>query len=172
MNFKKFTMIAFALCVTLAASVAAYAQGNGNGVVAPKPGTLTVAPDIEVKIEMFEDQACTKVIPNGANLSFSGGAPAAYVHFTMRNKVNGVKAENFTYKRVIERDGVKVVDPPAEKITLNGGETKTFPVERVYFSGTSNTVEARILADIGNFVKELSETNNSAKYTVKASVVH
>lgn len=170
MNMKKLTMIAFALCVTLLASAGAYAQGTAT--ISAKPGTLTVAPDIEVKIEMFEDAACTKVIPNGANLSFSGGAPAAYVRFTMRNKVNGVKAENFTYKRVIERDGVKVVDPPAEKITLNGGETKVFAVERVYFSGTSNTVEARMLADIGNFVKELDETNNSAKYTVKASVVH
>jgi len=170
MNFKKFAMIAFALCVTSLASVAALAQGTAT--VSPRPGTLTVAPDIEVKIEMFEDQACTKPIANGANLSYSGGAPAAYVRFTMRNKVSNVKAENFTYKRVIERNGVKVFDPPAEKITLNGGETKTFPVQQVYFSGTSNTVEARILADIGNLVQELNETNNLAKYTVKASVVH
>jgi hypothetical protein len=169
MNFKKFAMIAFALCVTLLASSATYAQGNGT--ISAKPLTLTAAPDIEVKIEMFEDKACTKPIANGANLSYSGGAPAAFVRFTMRNKV-GIKAENFTYKRVIERDGVKVFDPAAEKISLNGNEVKTFPVEMVYFSGTSNTVEARILADIGNFVKELNETNNSAKYTVKASVVH
>src|ERR1044071_4182817 len=68
MNVKKLTMIAFALCVTLLASAAAYAQGTAT--ISAKPGTLIVAPDIEVKIEMFEDQACTKVIPNGANLSY------------------------------------------------------------------------------------------------------
>jgi hypothetical protein len=168
MNFKKITMLAFALCVTLMASTAAFAQG---AQISAKPGSLTIAPDIEVKIEMFEDQACTKSIANGASLSYGGGAPAAFVRFTLRNNV-GVKTDSFTFKRVIERNGVKVFDPAASQMALNANEVKVFPAERVYFSGTSNTVEARILADIGNFIKETSETNNSAKYTVKASVVH
>ena len=93
------------------------------------------------------------------------------MRFTLREKA-GVIASNFTYKRVIERNGVKVFDPPAEKMTLTAKQVKVVPIEKVYFSGTSNTVEARILADIGNFVPELNETNNLAKYTVKASVVH
>ena len=167
MNFKKM-MLAMAAGMMLMTSAA---MAQDRATISPKPGTLTVAPDIEVKIEMFEDKACTKPIANGANLSYSGGAPAAFVRFTLRNNVN-VKTESFTYKRVIERDGVKVFDPAAEKMSLGGKETKVFPVEQVYFSGTSNTVEARILADIGNLVKETNEANNSAKYTVKASVVH
>ena len=169
MNFKKITMLAFTLCVTLMASTAAFAQRTGQ--ITANPGTLTVAQDVEVKIEMFEDKNCTKPIPNGANLSYSGGAPAAFVRFTLRNNV-GVKTDSFTFKRVIERDGVKVFDPAASQLSLNAHEVKVFPAEMVYFSGTSNTVEARILADIGNFIKETNETNNSAKYTVKASVVH
>ncbi len=168
MNMKKFSMTAFALFVTMLASSAAFAQG---GTISTKPVSLTLAPDIEVQIEMFEDQLGQKPIPNGANLSYSGGAPAAYVRFTLREKA-GVVASNFTYKRVIERNGVKVFDPPAEKMTLTAKQVKVFPIEKVYFSGTSNTVEARILADIGNFVPETNETNNLAKYTVKASVVH
>ena len=169
MNFKKISMLAFALCVTLLASTAAFAQSAGQ--ISANPGTLTVAPDIEVKIEMFEDKACTKPIANGASLSYSGGAPAAFVRFTLRNNV-GVKTDSFTFKRVIERNGVKVFDPAASQLALNANEVKVFPAEMVYFSGTSNTVEARILADIGNFIKEKNESNNIAKYTVKASVVH
>ena len=169
MNFKKMTLLAFTFCVTLLASTAAFAQRTGP--ISANPGVLTVAQDIEAKVEMFEDSACTKPIPNGANLVFSGGAPAAYVRFTLKNNVN-VKTDNFTFKRVIERDGVKVFDPAASQLSLNAHEVKVFPAERVYFSGTSNTVEGRILADIGNFIKETNEGNNSAKYTVKASVVH
>jgi hypothetical protein len=114
MNFKQMTMLAFTLCVTLLASTAALAQRTGQ--ISANPGTLTVAQDIAVKIEMFEDSACTKPIPNGASLSFSGGAPAAYVRFTLKNNL-GVKTDNFTFKRVIERDGVKVFDPAASQIT-------------------------------------------------------
>src|SRR5262245_35255772 len=167
MNFKKFSMIAFALVATSIATSAAFAQTAGTPQITP----LRVAPDISVKIEMFEDQGGTKPIPNGANLSYSGGAPAAYVRFTLSNS-NATHTGNFTYKRVIYRNGVKVVDPPAATISLAKGEVKVFPMEQVYFSGTSNTVEAKILADIGNLVKETIETNNSATYTVKASVVH
>jgi hypothetical protein len=53
-----------------------------------------------------------------------------------------------------QTNGTKVFDPAAERPTLNANEVKVFPVEKIYFSGTSNTVEARRLADIGNFVKE------------------
>src|ERR1043165_1419327 len=99
MNFKKLIMMAFALCVTLLASTAAFAQAQRTGpIVSPKP-PLTVAQDIEVKIEMCEDQSCTKPMPNGANLSYSGGAPAAYIRFTLRNNF-AVKTDTFTYKRV------------------------------------------------------------------------
>src|SRR5262245_23451770 len=168
MNFKKFSMIAFAMIATSFATSAAFAQSGETAQITP---ILKVAPDISVKIEMFEDAGATKPIPNGANLSYGGGAPAAFVRFTMSNS-NLTQTGNFTFKRVIYRNGVKVVDPPAASITLAKGEVKVFPMEKVYFSGTSNTVEAKILADIGNFVKETVETNNSANYTVKASVVH
>ena len=170
MNFKKFSMIAFALVATSIATSAAFAQAGGTPVT-PVPVPRLAPPDISVKIEMFEDAAGQKPIPNGANLSYTGGAPAAFVRFTLSNS-NSQNTGNFTYKRVIYRNGVKVIDPPAATISLAKGEVKVFPMEQVYFSGTSNTVEAKILADIGNLVKETIETNNSATYTVKASVVH
>src|SRR5215813_13021038 len=170
MNFKKFSMIAFALVATSIATSAAFAQTGGTQI-SPMPLPRLAPPDISVKIEMFEDQGCTKPMPNGSDLSYTGGAPAAFVRFTLSNS-NSQNTGNFTYKRVIYRNGAKVVDPPAATITLAKGEVKVFPVEKVYFNGTSNTVEAKILADIGNLVKETNEMNNSATYTVKASVVH
>jgi len=170
MNFKKFSMIAFALVATSIATSAAFAQVSGPPV-SPIPNPRLAPPDISVKIEMFEDAAGTKPIPNGSNLSYSGGAPAAFVRFTLSNS-NSVATGNFTYKRVIYRNGVKVFDPPAATISLAKNGVMVFPMEKVYFNGNSNTVEAKILADIGNLVKETNETNNSATYTVSASVVH
>src|SRR5215510_9360608 len=116
MNFKKFFMIAFALAATSIATSAAFAQTGGTQI-SPMPLPRLAPPDISVKIEMFEDQGCTKPMPNGSDLSYTGGAPAAFVRFTLSNS-NSQNTGNFTYKRVIYRNGVKVVDPPAATISL------------------------------------------------------
>lgn len=157
--------LALSLAAGLVTKNAAYAQQE------IKAGPLQLSPaDIVVTVTAY-DQETGKVIADGSSNPYSGGAPSNNIKFTVSNK-GGQKAENFTFKMVVRRDGLKIYDPPAEKLTLNPGETKTFPMVKVNLPGTSNQVEASILGDIGNFVKESNETNNKASVSYKASVVH
>ncbi|MFN0121727.1 MAG: CARDB domain-containing protein [Blastocatellia bacterium] len=176
MNTRKFTNIALSLSLSLITVIGAFAQQQqgptaiAQGTVVANPN-LQVAADLEVKIEVFEESNGAKPIPQGASLPYSGGAPSSYVRFTIKNK-GAAKAENFTYKMVVNRDGIKVHDPAAAQITLNPGESKVFPLVKVGLPGTTNEMEAKVLADIGNFVKETNEQNNSMTFKWKASVVH
>jgi len=72
----------------------------------------------------------------------------------------------------IRHNNVKVYDPPAAQMTLDGGESKSFPLVMVDLRGSRNEVKASILADIGNFIKESNESNNSAEFTIKGECPH
>ncbi|HWQ33950.1 MAG TPA: CARDB domain-containing protein [Blastocatellia bacterium] len=177
MNFRK--LFTFAMTTTLAAGavLSTSAQqprrsrpgAQGTVVQQLPPDKIKVLPDIEVKIEASENASMTPLLNNGSSLPVQGAK--IYVRFTIKN-TGAVKAENFTYKMVIERDGLKVYDPAAAKLTLNANETKTFPPVEVSLPGHTNVVDARILADIGNLVQEKNEQNNKATFKFTGQVLH
>jgi subtilase family serine protease len=84
------------------------------------------------------------------------------VNFTITNK-STAPSGNFTYKMVIRNNGAKVYDPPAAQMSLGPAESKKFGPVNVDLSST-NKIEASILADIGNLIKEKDEANNKAEF--------
>lgn len=168
MQFKKFIVGAF--MAVMALSAAAFAQSNNpavyNGPVKVVPNPM-VLPDLEVKVEAFEDAACTKAIPNNGFMFET----LAWVRLTIKNK-GAAAAENFTYKGVIEVDGNKVYDPAAAKMTIAANQSKQLGVIKVQLGGTTDVVTAKLLADIGNFVKETNESNNSATFKFTSQTAH
>jgi subtilase family serine protease len=168
MKIKK--MIVGAFLMVMAISAAAFAQGNNNPAVYNGPVkavNVMILPDLEVKIEAFEDAACTKAIANNGYMFES----AAWVRLTIKNK-GAVAAENFTYKGVIDVDGNKVYNPDAAKMTLAANQSKQLAVVKVPLGGTTDVVTAKLLADIGNFVKETNEANNSATFKFTSQTAH
>ena len=164
---KKLTItgLAIALCVlNLSAANLAY---GGNTPSAP---ALAPLPDLAVGVSAYEDQGLTKSILPGGSIAYSGGAPKNYVKFVIINHGSNV-AQNFTYKLVVRNNGVKVYDPPAAQLTLQPGELKTFVAE-VFLPSNTNVIDAKALVDVGNFVKESVETNNSGEFTYTAKVAH
>ncbi|MFN7927814.1 MAG: hypothetical protein U0Y68_07685 [Blastocatellia bacterium] len=168
MTTKKITTFILTTLFTLSAVLALSAQPQAVKPV--KPGTLEITPDLEVTIEAFENANGTGKISNGGTTVYSGGAPKNYVRFTIKNK-GSVKAENFTYKMVVRCNGNKVYDPPAEKLSLNAGESKSFPLVPVTLAGITNNVEADILANIMRLMKEENMANNKAEFKFTGKVV-
>lgn len=168
MQFKKFIVGAF--MAVMALSAAAFAQGNNGQMytgpvkVVPNP---TILPDLEVKIEAFEDAACTKAIANNGTMFQT----TAWVRLTIKNK-GAVAADNFTFKGVIDVDGNKVYDPAAAKMSIPANQSKQLGVVKVPLGGITDVVTAKLLADIGNFVKETNETNNSATFKFTSQTAH
>lgn len=169
MQFKKF--IVGAVMAVMALSAAAFAQGNNNPAVYTGPvkvaPNVMILPDLEVKVEAFEDAACTKAIANNGYMFQT----MAWVRLTIKNK-GAVAAENFTYKGVIEVDGNKVYDPAAAKMTIAANQSKQLGVVKVQLGGITDVVTAKLLADIGNFVKETNESNNSATFKFTSQTAH
>lgn len=167
---KKMMTIAMTVILIASTVLSITAQPQRGGISA-SPANLEVTADLEVTIEAFENSNGTGKISNGGLTSYSGGGPKNYVRFTIKNK-GPVKAENFTYKMVVRCNGLKVYDPPAAQLSLNPGETKTFPLAEVVLASTTNDVQASILANIGKLMKEANMTNNKAEFKFTGKVVH
>ena len=138
--------------------------------VALAQGLKTRLPDLVVGIEAAENQDRSMPISNGANLAYSGGGPANWFWFTIRNQ--GITAaNNFTYKMIVEDNGIKIYDPPVGKLTLagNGGSQEFGPVRLNLFN--RNTIKVVIVANYGGVVKELTMSNNVATLEYTAEVV-
>jgi hypothetical protein len=141
-----------------------------TAVVANPDTDSAVVADLAVQVHATKDPPpATSYIQNGETLSYSGGAPSNWVRFEISNK--GKVAGKFTYKLVIRNNGVTVLDPPAKEYSLYpGASLKLGPIE-VKLPATTNKIEASILADIGNLVKESNETNNHATLAYTAKVL-
>jgi CARDB len=138
----------------------------------PKADAMFATADLESKVEVFEDAACTKPVPNGANIPFSGGSPSFYVRLSVKNK-GTVNAENFKVSYAVRRSGVDIYKTPQLiDLSLNANATKVFPVVQVPLSGTTNEVTASIIANPMKFMPEDNTSNNTAKIKVIGSVAH
>lgn len=167
---KKMTTFLMTTLFTLSTVLTLAAQPQREPVQPVKPGAFEITPDLEVTIEAFENANGTGKISPGGTTVYSGGAPKNYVRFTIKNK-SSVKAENFTYKMVVRCNGTKVYDPPATQLSLNAGESKTFPMVPVTLAGITNNVEADILANIMKLMKEANMSNNKAEFKFTGKVV-
>jgi hypothetical protein len=128
-----------------------------------QPVLTTRKPDIEVSITAFSDAAGTQPVSNGGSL---GNCGRAWFRFTIKNK-GFATAKNFYYKMVVRKNDVKIYNPPAAQMTLNGGQSKSFFVETPGgFIPPSYELKALILGDIANFVNESNEANNKASFTL------
>jgi subtilase family serine protease len=170
MQFKKFIVGAF--MTVMAISATAMAQGNNNPAVYNGPAVKAVTnavllPDLEVKVEAFEDAACTKAIANNGYIFQT----TAWVRMTIKNK-GAAAAENFVFKGVIDVDGNKVYNPDAAKLTIPANQSKQIAVVKVPLGGTTDVVTAKLLADIGNFIKESNESNNIASVKFTSQTAH
>ena len=159
---KKMTVAALAIALSVS-SLIAFGQVQSST-------KLTLAPDVTVKVEAFEDAACTKSIPQGSSIPYSGGAPKNFVKFTIIN-LTTVPANNFTYKLVVRNNGLKVYDPPAAQLSLGSKGSQTF-VAAINLPSNTNSIEAKGLVNIGGFMQELPTANNAASLTYTAKVVH
>jgi hypothetical protein len=169
-------MINFALTMGLTMGAltvgTALAQKVEGVKMAPINTNLAITPDLEVKIEAFEDEACTKPISNGGSTVYSGGAPANFVRLSVKNK-GAVKAENFPLTYAVRRSGVDVFKTPELlKLTLNPNESKVFPVVKVQLVGVTNEVTASIVANMMKIMPEANMNNNNAKFKFTGKVVH
>ena len=164
---KKMTVAAFAIALSVSSLIAFGQVQSTRPVLAPRPTQL---PDVTVKIEACEDAACTKSIPQGSSIPYSGGAPKNFIRFTVIN-LTGAYANNFTYKFVVRNNGVKVFDPTAAQLTLgpNGQWSTTATIN---LPSNTNSIEAKGLVNVGGFMQELPTANNSASFTYTAKVVH
>lgn len=152
MKLKTISMIVLSLLMICGTVTAGNAKGR-NGQMAV--GTV-VATDLEVTVQAFEDQAGQKPIANGSTVF---DKTAVWVRFTVRNK-GFVKADRFVYKAMVYQNGTKTADPMAETITLESNQTKTLPMIKLNISSRTEQISARMIADIGDFVKETNELNN------------
>lgn len=167
MQIKK--MIIGAFISVMALSAAAFAQGNNATahVGSVKVANAAILPDLEAKIEAFEDAACTKPIANNGYMFQT----LAWVRLTIKNK-GAVATGNFTYKGVIDVDGNKVYNPDAAQMSLGANQSKQIGVIKVQLGGTTDVVTAKLLADIGNFVQETTDSNNIANFKFTSQTAH
>jgi hypothetical protein len=161
MKSKFFTlMIAATLALTCILGAASAQNISTGGVKTLMP------PDIEVMVEAFDAQG--KSIKNG---NYIGDDTGSSVRFTIKNNSN-TPTGNFTYKMVATNGTTKIYDPPAAQLSLNAKEVKVFPMVKLSHALKHNDIAARILADIGNFVKESNESNNKAEINYKGAVAY
>ena len=146
---KTFSTMALSLLIG-GATLVGDAKGRTRSVAFPK------AADLEAMVQIFEDQEGQKPIPNGAQVF---DKPFVWARFTVSNK-GLAKADRFTFKAVIYQNGAKAMDPAAETITLEANQTKALPMMKMDTLGRSEQISARMIADLGNFVKETNESNN------------
>ena len=169
MQIKK--MIVSAFIAVMALSAAALAQGNNNPAVYNGPvkavTNVTILPDLEAKIEAFEDAACTKPIANNGQIFQT----LAWVRLTIKNK-GAVPSGSFIYKGMIDVDGNKVYNPDAAQMSLAANQSKQIGVIKVQLGGTTDVVTAKLLADIGNFVQETTDSNNIANFKFTSQTAH
>src|SRR5262249_46599542 len=159
---KKMTVAALAIALS-ALNMTSFGQVRSTS-------QFTLAPDVTVKIEAFEDAACTKSIPQGSSIPYSGGAPKNFIKFTIIN-LTSVPANNFTYKLVVRNNGLKVYDPPAAQLSLGAKGVQTF-VAAINLPSNTNSIEAKALVNIGGFMQELPTANNAGSFTYTAKVAH
>ena len=174
MKLTKLMNFALTLGLTMGALTvgSALAQQRTETIKATPIANLTVTADLEVKIEAFEDAACTKPIANGGVTLYSGGAPANYVRLSVKNK-GPVKAENFPLSYAVRRSGMDVYKTPELlKLSLNPNEVKVFPVVKVQLIGTTNDISAGIVANPMKLMPEANMSNNIGKFAFTGKVVH
>jgi hypothetical protein len=171
MKIKFFALMTMALvALTMTLGVGAQKKNDRpqtSPVVEPVngPAVMKVLPDIEVTVEAFDAQG--KKIPNGGYIGDNTGSK---VRFTIKNKA-AAETGQFTYKMVVSVNDTKTYDPPAAQLNLAANATKVFETN-VSHSDKQNQMSARILADIGNLVKETNEGNNKAEIKYSAQVAH
>jgi hypothetical protein len=168
MNIKK--MIVGAFVSVMAMSAMALAQGNNNPTVYTGPvkaANVALLPDLEAKVEAFEDAACTKPIANNGQIFQT----LAWVRLTIKNK-GPVTSGSFIYKGVIDVDGNKVYNPDAATMTIPANQSKQIAVVKVPLGGTTDVVTAKLLADIGDGVKETTNSNNIATFKFTSQTAH
>ena len=168
-NFWLVAVLGFAaLLLTVSVPYAtSHAAGQGGQIQMANPKDLKVATDLVVYVRAysFAYEKGVKAIPEGANVEAYNTGDFKFV-FSVVNQ-GKVAAENFTYKLVVrdQLNNQKVYDPPAAKLTLQPGETKIFTAN---LAGQSTSYfEAKVLADIGNLVPEINESNNLAALKFK-----
>ena len=164
---KKMTVAAIAIAMSVSSLIAFGQVQSARPQLAPRPMQL---PDVTVKVEAFEDAACTKSILPGGSISYSGGAPKNFVKFTIIN-LTTAPANNFTYKLVVRNNGAKVYDPPAAQLSLGSKGVQTF-VAQINLPANTNSIEAKALVNIGGFMQELPTANNAGSFTYTAKVAH
>jgi hypothetical protein len=173
MKSKFFTlMIVASLALTCVFGAAASDQKKNQAPTSPNTGISAesvktlMPPDIEVKVEAFDGQG--KAISNG---NYIGDATGSSVRFTIKNNSN-TPTGNFTYKMVASNGTSKLYDPPAAQLSLNAKEVKVFPMVKLSHADKNYAISARILADIGNLVKESNEANNKGEVKYSGGVAH
>lgn len=155
--------------LTLSLTLGALTTGTA---LTPKADAMFATADLEAKVEVFEDAACTKPVPNGANIPYSGGSPSFYVRLSVKNK-STVKAENFPLSYAVRRSGVDIYKTPnLLTLSLDANGTKVFPVVQVPLAGVTNEVTASIVANPMKLMPEDNMSNNIAKIKVIGTVAH
>lgn len=169
MKIKK--MIVGAFISVMALSAAAFAQGHNNPAVYNGPvkvvSNAAILPDLEAKIEAFEDAACTKPIANNGSMFQT----LAWVRLTIKNK-GAVPSGSFLYKGMIDVDGNKVYNPDPASMSLAANQSKQIGVIKVLLGGTTDVVTAKLLADVGDGVKETTNSNNIATFKFTSQTAH
>ena len=156
MKLKTFSMMALSLLIG-GAMLAGDAKGRTEGAA--------VTADLEVMAQAFEDQDGRKPIAGGSTIFDKS---EVWLRFVVVNRGLG-NAGRFTYKAVIYQNGVKTANPAAETIALESQQSKTLPLVKLNISGRGEQISARLIADIGNFVKETDEANNKMEMSFQVA---
>ncbi len=161
MKLKTISTMALSLLIGGATLVS---DAKGRTESAPAVASMA-ASDLEVTVQAFEDEFGQRPIANG---STAFDKSAVWMSFTVKNKGLG-NAGKFTFKALVYQNGARAVDPAAETITLESHQSRTLPMVRVNTLGRSEKISARMIADIGNFIKETNEANNKMEMSIKVA---
>lgn len=161
MKLKTYSKMALSLLiggVTLVGDV----KGRTEGAPAMAP---IAVPDLEVTVQAFEDEFGQKPIANGSTVFEKA---AIWMSFMVKNKGVG-NAGKFTFKAVVYQNGARTAAPAAETITLGPYQSRALPMVRINTSGRREQISARMIADIGNFIKETNEANNKMEMSFRVA---
>jgi subtilase family serine protease len=158
MKLKTFSTMALSLLIG-GATLVSDAKGRTESVSA------VAASDLEVTVQAFEDEFGQRPIANG---STAFDKSAVWMSFTVKNKGLG-NAGKFTFKAMIYQNGGRTAAPAAETITLESHQSRTLPMVRINTLGRSEQISARMIADIGNFIKETNEANNKMEMSFRVA---
>jgi hypothetical protein len=152
---------------------------TGLLITAILAGTLAAAdtapapplPDLTCKISARRTSQGGPAIV-GSEINFSGGSPSVWITVWVGNE-SPTPTGDFWLGFSIKNNGSRIAGlPGAQRLSLANDLWTYYGPFRVNLPSVTNKIEANAIADVGNFLGESNESNNTCKLVLTATVAH